>query len=144
MSPWNKSWPALSSQFRSFRSLRMSIRPASNVSNEFKMMLCTAPKANVDQLATGLVEQKLCACVNVLNSVSSVYRWDGKVTKDEEALMLIKTTQSKCQELIAWIHAHHPYETPEVVSLNVGQFSSLSFFALQPMWLECDISLVTA
>ena len=50
-----------------------------------RLVLCTAPNREVaDRLATELVEQRLAACVNVIGSVRSIYRWEGRVERDEE------------------------------------------------------------
>ena len=50
--------------------------------------LCTCPPAEAERLAALVVEGGLAACVNVLPSVRSVYRWEGKLEKEEESLLL--------------------------------------------------------
>jgi periplasmic divalent cation tolerance protein len=66
-----------------------------------------------------LVEERLCACVNVMGAVRSIYRWKGELSDDAEVLCLIKTTQAGFEPLRARLVALHPYEVPEVIALPV-------------------------
>ncbi|CAL8109249.1 unnamed protein product [Calicophoron daubneyi] len=80
----------------------------------------TCPNASVaDSIAGGLVSEKLAACVNIVPSVQSVYTWEGKVTRDNEVLLIIKTRSSLADKLNAFVKAHHPYECPEVISMKI-------------------------
>jgi periplasmic divalent cation tolerance protein len=88
---------------------------------EFLVVLSTCPTPAVaTELARALVEQGHAACVNVLPAVRSIYRWQGKVQSDEEALLVIKTTAGRFRELREALVARHPYEVPEVVALRVA------------------------
>ena len=71
-------------------------------------------------MAESLVESRLAACVNVIPGVVSIYRWKGRVHRDGESLLVVKTTVSRFKALERWIKAHHPYETPEIISLPVA------------------------
>jgi periplasmic divalent cation tolerance protein len=78
--------------------------------------LCTCPDAAAaESLAAELVEAGLAACVSVLPGARSIYRWEGSIERDEEALMLVKTTRARLDELVARICELHPYEVPEVI-----------------------------
>ena len=70
------------------------------------------------QIGTQLVESQLAACVNVLPGVESIFRWQGEVQLDAEAIALIKTTRGRLEELEAWLQTHHPYEVPEILVLT--------------------------
>lgn len=70
------------------------------------------------QIGTQLVESQLVACVNVLPGVESIFRWQGEVQLDAEAIALIKTTRARLEELEAWLQTHHPYEVPEILVLT--------------------------
>lgn len=72
------------------------------------------------RIAEALVSEGLAACVNVLPAVHSVYRWQGKVQRAGEALMLAKTTPRCFAALRDRIVALHPYELPEVVAVEVA------------------------
>lgn len=72
------------------------------------------------QVARALVEEKLAACVNVLDGVRSIYRWQGAVQDDAEVLCVIKTTADRYAALEARLLALHPYEVPEVIALPIA------------------------
>ncbi len=85
------------------------------------VVLSTAPDAaKAEELARGLVEARLAACVNVIERVVSIYRWEGKVHREHEAQMIVKTTSSRLVELESWLRANHPYEVPELIVLPIG------------------------
>lgn len=77
-------------------------------------------QASARILAASLVEQRLAACVNVLQPCHSIYRWKGAVETTEEVPLLIKTTEARYPALQEAILAQHPYETPEIVALPVA------------------------
>lgn len=76
-------------------------------------------RITAEALAASLVEDRLAACVNILQPCRSVYRWKGAVEKADEVPMLIKTTEARYQALEEAIRAKHPYETPELIALPV-------------------------
>ena len=82
--------------------------------------MITAPRGKeADTLARGLVEARLAACVNVVPGVVSHYRWKGKVRRDAERLLVVKTSAAKTKALKAWIAANHSYDNPEVLEVSV-------------------------
>ncbi len=89
------------------------------------VVFCTCPdEQTARELAAGLVENRLAACVNVLPAIRSIYRWKDAVHDDGEVLMVIKTAASKYPELENWLNRHHPYDLPEVIALPVEKGSS--------------------
>lgn len=84
------------------------------------LVFTNAPdRAVAMQLAQALVEQRLAACVNVLNGCTSVYRWDGAVETAEEVPVLIKTRAGRYAEVEDAIRKIHPYELPEIVAVPI-------------------------
>jgi periplasmic divalent cation tolerance protein len=81
--------------------------------------LVTAPQPNAHAIAATIVERELAACVNIIPLVQSVYRWEGRVQEDGEALLAIKTTRSTLAPLEALLSTIHPYDTFELVALDV-------------------------
>lgn len=80
----------------------------------------TVAKAeDADRLASALVESRLAACVNVVSGVVSTYRWKGRVERDEERLLVIKTRRDRLPALKAELVRLHPYEVPELIVLEV-------------------------
>jgi periplasmic divalent cation tolerance protein len=87
--------------------------------NQLVVILCTVPdEAAAEKLATGLVEERLAACVNAIPGVKSFYRWQGKLEAGTEIQLLIKTRSERFDELAAWISANHPYELAAWISAN--------------------------
>lgn len=67
-------------------------------------------------VAKTLVDERLCACVNLV-PIRSVYRWQGKVVDEPEILAIIKTTAARREALQARLVALHPYEVPEAIAV---------------------------
>jgi len=70
-------------------------------------------------LAEALVEARLAACVQCL-PIRSVYRWEGRVEKTAELLLLAKTRTALVGELTAFLRARHPYRLPEIVAWPIA------------------------
>jgi periplasmic divalent cation tolerance protein len=81
--------------------------------------LITAPQSNARAIAGTIVERELAACVNIVPLVQSVYRWEGKVQTDDEALLIVKTTKGAVATLDGLLRKIHPYENFELVALAV-------------------------
>ena len=102
------------------------------------IVLCTCPDGTAaDAIATALLEarladkiderlvrDRLAACVNRIDGLESLYRWEGSVQKDHEVLLLIKTTSVAFGEVENAISALHPYELPEIIGVPVTQGSA--------------------
>ena len=87
---------------------------------DLAVVLCTVPdKETGRRLAWLLVEEKLAACVNIVERVTSVYRWQGAIQEDDEFLLIIKTRWDRFDDLRDQIVAAHPYDVPEVVAIPV-------------------------
>ena len=87
-------------------------------------MLITAPRGRrAELLAKGLVTERLAACVNVVPGVISHYRWQGRLQRDKECLLIVKTTAARLTALKRWVSTHHPYTVPEVIALPVKEGS---------------------
>ena len=82
--------------------------------------LVTTPLDQALPIAAALVERELVACVNIVAGVQSVYRWKGAVEHDEESLLVIKTTRAAVAALDTALRELHPYETFELVALDVA------------------------
>lgn len=86
-----------------------------------RVMTCliTCPVGAADELAGLLVEAGNAACVNVVDRVRSVYRWQGEIQRDEEALLVVKTTRPRLLALEAQLREIHPYDVHELICLPV-------------------------
>ncbi len=77
--------------------------------------------ADADRIASALVERRLAACVNALHGAVSTYRWEGRVARDEETVLLIKTTAERYPAVEAAIRELSGYELPEVVAVRIDR-----------------------
>jgi len=88
------------------------------------IVLTTVPdRALANTLADKLVREKLAACVQILPQMTSVYVWEGDVQRDEEHLLLIKTTAEKYAQAEVCIKENHTYDIPEIVALESEKVS---------------------
>lgn len=83
------------------------------------VVLCTAPVGGAENIAKALVEERLAACVNVA-AVRSYFSWEGKLCKDDEELLIIKTEQRMAEKLMARIMELHSYQLPEMIILQIA------------------------
>ena len=91
----------------------------------FHLILWTCPNNQVaEQLATSLVEQRLSACINIVPGLTSIYRWQGKLEKGTEVLLMIKTTRERYTAVETAIRQQHPYELPEIIAVTLDEGSS--------------------
>lgn len=88
------------------------------------IVFTTTPNASeAEVLSTKIVEAKLAACVQVLPQMTSIYVWDGKLQKESEHLLLIKTLPAMWEVLRDFITANHSYETPEIAAVEAKNVS---------------------
>src|SRR5689334_18310633 len=71
------------------------------------------------RLAEMLVGAHLAACVQILPEMESVYRWQGKIERQSEILLIAKTNAAKFADLEREVRALHSYETPEIVAVPI-------------------------
>ncbi len=87
---------------------------------EHIVVFVTCPDREVGRkIAKSLVENKLAACVNVIDGLSSVYYWQGKIEEDNEVLLIIKTQEENYEKLEKFIKENHPYTVPEIIAMPV-------------------------
>ena len=87
---------------------------------EFVVVWVTAPSGEeANKLADALVAEDLAACVNMVPGVESVYKWEGKVEKGTEVLMMAKTRRTLLAEFSAFVKKHHSYEVPETIAAEI-------------------------
>ena len=92
---------------------------------QYIAILSTCPDDTLARaLASGLVDNGLAACVNILPRLHSVYRWQGKREMADEVLLIIKTRQALYRDVEQYIIEHHSYDVPEVIALPLTHGSS--------------------
>lgn len=84
------------------------------------LIMCTVgSEENAELIARVLVEEKLAACVNIVDKIKSIYSWKDEIIEDTELLLLIKTPAELYEKVEARIKALHTYEVPEIIAFDV-------------------------
>ncbi len=85
------------------------------------LVLTTWPAAaNPAAFAAALVEEGLAACVNLLPEMESIYRWEGRVARERERQVVMKTVAGRLEALKGRLAELHPYEVPELLVIEVA------------------------
>lgn len=88
------------------------------------VVLVTVPDAEeAAKIGRALVEERLAACVSIVPSTRSIYRWKGEVCDAAECLLIIKTLSNGFEVLQKRIKQLHSYELPEVIALAIAKGS---------------------
>jgi periplasmic divalent cation tolerance protein len=86
----------------------------------FRFVYVTAPNREVAlTLGRMAVNARLAACANVLDGMTSIYWWQGKLNEDAESVLILKSREDKLTELMQAIREQHPYECPCIVALPI-------------------------
>ncbi len=89
------------------------------------LVVCTCPsQASAEGIATRLVEEELAASVNVVAGIRSTYRWQGRVQRADEHLLLVKTVAGRYASVERAIVEEHPYELPQILWVTIDSGSS--------------------
>ena len=84
-----------------------------------RIVLTTLPSREAaETIARTLVEERLAACVQLVGGVRSIYRWDGRIDESDEIQLVAKTTPDAADGVIDRLRALHPYEVPEILTLD--------------------------
>jgi periplasmic divalent cation tolerance protein len=85
------------------------------------LYVTTSNKEEAKKIGVKLVEEDLAACVNILDGMSSIYKWEGKIEESEECILIVKTHYSRVRKVTRLIKEMHSYEVPCVVSLTLTE-----------------------
>jgi periplasmic divalent cation tolerance protein len=99
------------------------------------VVLVTIPKKNAVSFSKILLRKRVCACVNIIDQITSLYWWEGKLEKGKESLLIIKTKNSKFKKLEETVKKNHPYSVPEIISLKVNKINK-EYLA----WIEKEVN----
>lgn len=79
----------------------------------------TGSRAEAEHIAKTVVTEKLAACANIMDGVTSIYEWEDKLCRGKEAVLILKTSAERVDALIERIKQLHSYDCPCVVSLPI-------------------------
>jgi periplasmic divalent cation tolerance protein len=89
------------------------------------VVLSTVPDIDIGrEIARGILEKRLAACVNVSGPLESLYWWEGEIQQEPEHLLIFKTREELFPLLEEAVRSLHPYDVPELIALPIGQGSS--------------------
>lgn len=80
-----------------------------------------ASAEEAERIGRAVVEERLAACINILPSVRSIYRWQGAIESADEAAAILKTTAAGADALIARIAGLHSYDVPCIVTWPIDK-----------------------
>lgn len=83
------------------------------------IMVTTGGRDDAERLGEALVVEHLAACCSVVPTVHSFYYWEGQLKREHEALLLVKTVESRAEAVQEYVRSHHEYELPEILQVSV-------------------------
>ena len=93
---------------------------ADNPALQFSIVLATVPEVRLaEEISVGLVTAKLAACVSQIPHVSSHYFWEGKLEREAEILLIVKTRAALVANVSQFIKEKHPAQVPEIISVPI-------------------------
>jgi periplasmic divalent cation tolerance protein len=85
------------------------------------VLITTSNRREAGRIAEAVIEKKLAACANIVPSVTSIFRWKGRVQRSREALLIVKTSARRYPRLAGMVRSMHSYEVPEIIAVDVKQ-----------------------
>jgi periplasmic divalent cation tolerance protein len=87
--------------------------------NAVLILVTTGGRNDAEKLGEALVVERLAGCCSVIPTVHSVYYWEGQLKREHEALLLVKTVESRAAACQEYVRSHHDYELPEILQVTV-------------------------
>ena len=85
----------------------------------YVVFVTTPNEAEAVSIGRALVEERLAACANIAGQIRSIYRWQDDVEDEAEFLMILKTSHSSLDALIARTNELHSYDVPGIAALPI-------------------------
>jgi periplasmic divalent cation tolerance protein len=89
--------------------------------NIYLVYMTAGDKDEARSIGRALVESGLAACVNILENMTSIYRWEGRLQEDHEVVLLAKTTTDRFAELKTTVAEIHAYDCPCILGFHVSE-----------------------
>lgn len=98
----------------------MEKRSRVTAGGEAVLVLITVPsREEAEKIARRVVEDRLAACVNIIPQVRSLFSWEGKLSQEDEVLLVVKSRRSRFPELAGTVKELHSYSVPEIIAIPV-------------------------
>ncbi|MCF7874489.1 MAG: divalent-cation tolerance protein CutA [Candidatus Omnitrophica bacterium] len=101
------------------------------------LVLITVPEKDAKKVAKNLLDKQLCGCVNIIDSIESLFLWHGKIDREKESLLIVKTIDGLFKKLEREVIRVHPYDVPEIISFKLNKVSKP-----YASWLKKELSAV--
>ncbi len=88
------------------------------------VLITVASREEADKIARRLVEDRLAACANIVPKVRSLFTWEGKLSQEDEVLLVVKSRRSRFRELAGTVKTLHSYSVPEIIALPIVEGSA--------------------
>jgi periplasmic divalent cation tolerance protein len=102
------------------------------MNNSWEYIVVLITTTDIDEakrIADLVIRHKLAACVNIIDTVESLFWWKGEVTHEKESLLIIKTMKYCLDDLITEVKKIHKYTVPEIIALPIvlGEINYLNW-----------------
>lgn len=112
--------PIITNYYKNFVIINVVENLFGEFMDKFVVVLCTVDNLeSAKKIARIVVEERLAACANIMQGLSSIYHWEGEIVEDSECLLILKTKATLFEVLKNKILEIHPYEVPEIISLGI-------------------------
>ncbi|OGR44322.1 MAG: hypothetical protein A2X35_02540 [Elusimicrobia bacterium GWA2_61_42] len=90
------------------------------MATQYDLCFVTAgDRKTADEIASGLLKERLAACVSLVPGLESSYWWKDRIEKSSEILLMIKTRRALREDIIQFVKARHPYAVPETIFTEI-------------------------
>jgi periplasmic divalent cation tolerance protein len=83
------------------------------------IFITCANKKQASLIASRLIKDRAAACVNIIGNIKSVFWWENKIERSNEALLIVKSNKSRLPKIIKLVRSLHSYQVPEIIALPV-------------------------
>ena len=83
------------------------------------ILITCANNEEASKISEALIQEKKAACVNIIQSVESVFSWEGKVQRSRESLLVVKTKKKKFPDVEKIVKRLHSYTVPEIIGFDI-------------------------
>ncbi len=96
----------------------------STAPNVIEIITTVQTESQADELAQSLLRTRLAACIQVDGPITSTFRWQGSVCREQEFRCTIKTTSCLLPAIEQHFAEHHPYDTPQFIAISLTHCST--------------------
>ncbi len=83
------------------------------------VLMTASTKEETVRIVRTLLEERLIACANIMDPVSSFFWWQGKIEEEKEVLVIMKSHETLFKKLSKRVMELHSYDTPEILALPI-------------------------